>query len=77
MNVDIQAHEKIKYELRSVGQSLAKIARSLELSQSTITQVSQGRHRSRRVEESIASALQTTPELLFPDRYPNQEEDRL
>lgn len=76
MNVDIQAHEKIKFELRSIGQSLAKIARNLELSQSTVTQVSQGRHRSRRVETSIAAALGTTPEQLFPDRYSEQKEDR-
>lgn len=75
MDIDIPAHEKIKFLLRANGLSLAKIARSLNLSQSTVTQVSQGRHRSMRVEGAIAAALHTTPEQLYPNRYPNQEED--
>jgi len=68
-----QRHTQIKYALNMRGSSLAQVANFLGLSQSTVTQVSQGRGRSRRVESALASALGTTPEQLFPDRYNNKE----
>lgn len=63
------AHERIKTRLRLADSSFAKIARELEVTCTTVTAVSQGRARSRRIEERIASVLKTTPERLWPDRY--------
>jgi lambda repressor-like predicted transcriptional regulator len=31
-----------------------------------------GKHRSRRIESAIAQALETSPEQLWPDRYPDK-----
>lgn len=63
-------HERIKMRLRLAGSSLAAVARELGVSSSTVTIVCQGLRRSRRVEALIAAKLDTTPERLWPDRYP-------
>ena len=52
---------------------MAKIARSLGISQSSVTVVSQGYRRSHRVQREIADQLGTTPQELFPDRYAAEE----
>ncbi|AQS50273.1 hypothetical protein BMG03_20450 (plasmid) [Thioclava nitratireducens] len=70
MTVDLEQHELLKFRLRLAGTSMAKIARSLGITQSTVTVVSQGYRRSHRVQSAIANQLGTTPEELFPDRYP-------
>ena len=69
-----QLHVHIKHALNLKGSSLADIARTLNISQGSVSQVSIGRSRSKRVESALASALETTPEQLFPDRY-NKKED--
>ncbi len=66
-------HERLKFELRLRGQSLASVARQLDVTQSTVSMVSKGKNRSRRIERALANALETTPEQLFPDRYFEQE----
>ena len=68
MTPDLQKHEEIKMRLRLAGSSLANIAQGLNVSATTVTQVSQGRHRSKRIEGAIAGKLGTTPEALWPDR---------
>lgn len=73
MTVDLQQHELLKFLLRSAGTSMAAIARKLEVSQSSVTVVCQGYRRSHRIQAAIAEQLDTTPQLLFPDRYPEQE----
>lgn len=73
MTVDLQFHELLKYRLRSAGSSMAQIARSLGISQSSVTVVSQGYRRSHRIQEEIARQLNTTPQDLFPDRYSGKE----
>lgn len=74
MSVDLQRHEDVKLRLREKGSSLTRIARETGVLQSTVTVVSQGYRRSRRIEFEIAKALGTTPQELFPDRYTQQED---
>lgn len=73
MKVNLEHHELLKCRLRLTGSSMAKIARLLGVSQSSVTVVSQGYRRSHRVQQEIAEQLGTTPEELFPDRYISQE----
>lgn len=73
MKVDLQNHEILKCRLRLVGSSMAAIARTLGISQSSVTVVSQGYRRSHRVQREIACQLGTTPQQLFPDRYEAEE----
>jgi lambda repressor-like predicted transcriptional regulator len=56
--------------LRVVGSSLSKIARELDVQPTTVTAVSQGLRRSRRIEDKIAQTLSTSAAKLWPDRYP-------
>ena len=66
-------HERLKFQLRLKGRSLASIARQLGVSVSTVSLVSKGKNRSVRIERALAEALASTPEQLFPDRYPQQQ----
>ncbi|WP_083554244.1 helix-turn-helix domain-containing protein [Paracoccus sp. SM22M-07] len=59
----------LKLRLRSKGSSLAQVARNLSVLQSSVTVVSQGYRRSHRIQEAIATELQTTPSDIFPERY--------
>ena len=65
----LRQHEKIKYWLRLKGVSLAQIARELNVTPTTVTTVSQGTTRSRRIEAAIAEHLGMTPARLWPERY--------
>ena len=56
-------------QLRVNGSSLADIARELNVAPTTVTIVSQGLRRSRRIEAAIAKRLNVTPARLWPDRY--------
>lgn len=51
--------------LRVRGSSLAKIAREMGVSKSTVTMVSQGRRRSRVIEQAIAGKLAISPAQLW------------
>lgn len=74
MRPALEQHEKIKMRLRLAGSSLAGIARELELAATTVTSVSQGYRRSRRVEAAIARKLQVSATVLWPDRYQESAE---
>lgn len=65
----IQRHERIKMKLRLAGSSLAQVARELQVQPTTVTSVSRGLSRSKRIESRIAEVLKTTPDKLWPDRY--------
>lgn len=65
---NLDAHERLKAELRIRGTSLAKISKNLGVSDSALSLVGKGYHRSRRIEKALADAAGTTPEALFPDR---------
>lgn len=64
-----ERHKRIKEDLRLAGSSLAQVARELGVQPTTVTSVSQGYRRSRRIEGLIATKLSTTPAGLWPDRY--------
>lgn len=74
MKVDLKKHERLKFRLRLAGSSMAKIARQLGISQSSVTVVCQGYRKSHRVQTEIAEHLGTTPQKLFPDRYTAEED---
>lgn len=73
MHPSLERHEIIKMRLRLAGSSLAQIARELGVAPTTVTTVSQGYRRSRRIERAIAHALCVQPESLWSDRYPDLE----
>jgi lambda repressor-like predicted transcriptional regulator len=62
-------HERIKYKLRMQGYSLTDVSRILEVSKPTLTLISLGQQRSRRVESGLASILGEKLSEAFPDRY--------
>ncbi|WP_371168803.1 helix-turn-helix domain-containing protein [Aliiroseovarius sp. 2305UL8-7] len=65
----VNKRELIKAQLRTRGISLSQIGRELGLKPSTVSSVLAGA-RSLKVEQAIASALNTKPELIWPERYP-------
>lgn len=67
------AHEHLKMELRLRGTSMSEIAQSMGVGPGSVTAVSQGRRRWQRIEKALATALDTTPAKLFPDRYKEGE----
>lgn len=62
-------HEDIKAEIRKAGLSCAKVAAELELSRGTVSQVVQGKARSRRVALFIAGVLGKPPSAIWPGQY--------
>ncbi|WP_438853155.1 helix-turn-helix domain-containing protein [Brevundimonas nasdae] len=62
-------HQRIKGALKLRGSSLSAVARSLDVTPTTVTIVSKGVRRSRRIEAAIANALGMTPDALWPERY--------
>jgi len=64
-------HEHIKWSLERRGSSLSQIARALRVNPSTVSRVSRGLMRSRRIEEAIAAATAFTPAQLWPGNYPD------
>lgn len=70
MQTVLRHHEQIKLRLRLVGSSLSAVARELNVAATTVTCVSQGHRRSRRIEAAIAAKLDSPPEELWPERYP-------
>jgi lambda repressor-like predicted transcriptional regulator len=69
MKPDLAKHELLKFRLRHEKKlTLSEIAKRLNIKPGSVTAVSQGYRRSRRVEQALAEALDTSPEELFPDR---------
>jgi lambda repressor-like predicted transcriptional regulator len=64
MSPSLEQHERIKMQLRLVGSSLADVARELGVRATTVTCVSQGYRRSRRIEAAIADKLGLLPDTL-------------
>lgn len=75
MRRELKQHERTKMRLRLAGSSLACVARELGVAGTTVTCVSQGHRRSRRIEAAIAEKLGVQPRDLWPDRYPNAKSD--
>ncbi|MFS4438019.1 helix-turn-helix domain-containing protein [Paracoccaceae bacterium GXU_MW_L88] len=62
-------HHHIKEAMRVNGTSFAQLSRQLGVSGASMSLVSQGLHRSKRIEEAIATAIGRRPEDLWPERY--------
>ncbi|MEP5376239.1 MAG: helix-turn-helix domain-containing protein [Hyphomicrobiales bacterium] len=63
----LDRHERLKADLRVRGNSLAKIAQELGVTDGAVTQVGKRISRSAKIERAMSDALQTTPEQLFSD----------
>lgn len=61
--------DRIRGELLVRGSSLAAIARELGLGYRTVHNCVSGM-RSRRIEAKIAQVLEVSPEVIWPERYP-------
>lgn len=68
--IDDKLHARIKAALALKGTNLSAIARDLGVAPTTVSIVSRGFRRSRRIECAIAGALGEAPASLWPDRYP-------
>nr|WP_316629612.1 helix-turn-helix domain-containing protein [uncultured Brevundimonas sp.] len=73
LKIDNKRHGRIRDALALKGVSLSDIARSLEVSPSSVSIVSKGHRGSRRIEKAIADALGQPPESLWPERYGDDE----
>ena len=73
MFVDKNLHDLIKSRLHAAGSSFSEIARELNRSTTTVITVSQGRCRSRFVEEAIANKLGTDAKSLWPHRFEEEK----
>lgn len=67
--IDDRQHARIKSALFLRGESLSSIARQLDVAPTTVSIVSRGFRRSRRIEQAIATALGCSPAQLWPERY--------
>ena len=67
--IDDKLHAKIKGALTLRGHSLSTIARELDVAPTTVSIVSRGFRRSRRIEHAIAMAIGCSPAELWPQRY--------
>lgn len=67
--IDERQHTRIKGALELRGLSLSSIARDLDVAPTTVSIVSRGIRRSRRIEAAIAQAIGCEPAMLWPQRY--------
>jgi lambda repressor-like predicted transcriptional regulator len=67
--IDDKQHARIKSALALRGATLSSIARTLGVAPGTVSIVSRGFRRSRRIEKAIADALDCSPAELWPRRY--------
>nr|WP_294810195.1 helix-turn-helix domain-containing protein [uncultured Sphingomonas sp.] len=67
--VDEKRHAWIKGALALRGATLSSIAREINVAPGTVSIVSRGYRRSRRIEKAIADALDLAPAELWPSRY--------
>lgn len=70
----ISQHEHIKWALGVRGTSFSEVARSLDVSATSVSLVSKGRSRSKRIEEALAKETGFTPAQLWPFHYCEQAE---
>jgi len=67
--IDDKQHARIKSALALRGATLSSIARDLGVAPTTVSIVSRGYRRSRRIEKAIADAIGRSPAELWPSRY--------
>lgn len=69
MEIDKAKHSHIKAALIECGSGVSALARELSVAPSTVTVVSQGYRRSKRIETAIARKLGKQPSEIWPERY--------
>ncbi|MEZ5696247.1 MAG: helix-turn-helix domain-containing protein [Sphingomonadaceae bacterium] len=74
--IDDRQHARIKSALSLRGLSLSSIARDLDVAPTTVSIVSRGFRRSRRIEQAIATAVGCSPAQLWPERYSHELQER-
>lgn len=72
--IDERQHTRIKGALELRGLSLSSIARDLDVAPTTVSIVSRGIRRSRRIEAAIARAIGCEPAVLWPQRYQSENQ---
>ena len=65
----LEVHRQIMRRLRERQSNMARLSRDLGVTQGSLSLITRGIHRSKRLARAIAEALDTTPEQLFTDRY--------
>lgn len=70
----LRRHEWVKYELRLRQLSFAKLAAAHNLDRSVFASVSAARKKSKRAATIIASCLDTSAELLWPEIYGDKDD---
>ena len=74
VQIDRQKHAKIRYLLAMAGLSFSDIAATLGVSPSTVSAVSLGRSRSRRIEMEISMRIGVPEPELWPERLSGKSE---
>jgi len=69
VTVNEETHLAIKKRLSQLGKTFVEIAQQEGVSKVSVSIVSRGYRRSRRIEAAIARAVNSTPEELWPERY--------
>lgn len=72
--VDDKLHARIKGALALKGINLSMIARDLGVAPTTVSIVSRGFRRSRRIEAAIAHAIGCEPAVLWRQRYQSENQ---
>ncbi len=67
--IEENCHEMLRARLRLAGSSFSAVAREMGISPASVSLVSQGRRRSKPVQQALAEKLGTTPEKIWPERY--------
>jgi len=69
VEIDKAKHATIRAALIECGSGISALARELSVAPSTVTVVSQGYRRSKRIEAAIAHKLGKEPFEIWPERY--------
>lgn len=72
----LECHEFIKAQLRIRQTSLAETGRLLGIKTGTMSAISQGIGKSKRVQRKLAEILDIPPSTLWPERFEKQNEEK-
>lgn len=75
IQIDREKHAKIRYLLALAGLSFSDVAEILGVSPSTVSAVSIGRSRSRRIEMELSKRTGVPESELWPERLNGKSED--
>lgn len=75
VQIDREKHAKVKYLLALAGSSFSDVAARLGVSASTVSAVSLGRSRSRRIEAELSKRTGVPEVELWPERLNGKSED--